>query len=550
MEFKVLNLCVSALFLCLLKPGSIKAQCTQPSFESKKVVLTADYLSTQSFADGSTVKFECIIGHKPVDSKASRSVTCEGNQWTNLDFSCTKKSCGPLPEIIYGKYVLTGIYFGDSATPVCNKGYTLAGQGTPRICRDQGWDGQTDPLCEPVKCSPPLPIENGQLVDVPLESYDYLQAVSYRCNPGLNLIGQSTLHCSENGNFQPDPPKCVGGCPTPNILNAKRIGGRSPPYKLNNFIEYKCEDGYTMKGESYIVCKTNGWSPEPPQCIAQCTQPSFESKNVVLTSDYLLTQSFDDGSTVTFECIIGHKPVDSKASRSVTCEGNHWTNLDLNCTKKSCGPLSEIIHGKYVLTGTYFGDSATPVCNKGYMLAGQGTPRICRDQGWDGQTDPLCEPVKCSPPLPIENGQLVDVPLESYDYLQAVSYRCNPGLNLIGQSTVHCSENGTFQPDPPKCFGGCPTPNILNAKRAGGRSPPYKLNNFIEYKCEDGYTMKGESYIVCKTNGWSPEPPQCTKDQAKTSMPPWAIGLLSLFVIATAVGFGYGGYRYRQKRSS
>ncbi|XP_073678796.1 membrane cofactor protein-like [Garra rufa] len=243
---------------------------------------------------------------------------------------------------------------------------------------------------------------------------------------------------------------------------------------------------------------------------AQCTQPSFESKNVVLTSDYIATQSFDDGSTVTFECIIGHKPVNSKASRSVTCKGNQWTNLDLSCTKKQCGPLPDIIHGKYVLTGTYFGDSATPVCNKGYMLAGQGTPRICRDQGWDGQTDPLCEPVKCSPPLPIENGQLVDEPLESYDYLQAVSYRCNAGLNLIGQSTVYCSENGTFQPHPPKCFDGCPTPNIPNAKRIGGRSPPYKLNNFIEYKCEDGYTMKGESYIVCKTNGWSPEPPQCT----------------------------------------
>ncbi len=130
------------------------------------------------------------------------------------------------------------------------------------------------------------------------------------------------------------------------------------------------------------------------------------------------------------------------------------------------------------------------------MLAGQETSRTCRDQGWDGR-DPLCErmlvltfesnmilkstkpfpvcikiffvcvfevntyshdiffslAVKCSAPPDIENGQLEDEPFDSYDYLQAVSYRCNGGHNLIGQSTLHCSEDGTFKPDPPKCFG-------------------------------------------------------------------------------------------------
>lgn len=55
----------------------------------------------------------------------------------------------------------------------------------------------------------------------------------------------------------------------PTIDNAKRIGGKSPPYKLGNFLEYKCEDGYTMKGEAYIVCRANGWDPEPPRCIGK-----------------------------------------------------------------------------------------------------------------------------------------------------------------------------------------------------------------------------------------------------------------------------------------
>ncbi|XP_052451020.1 regulator of complement activation group 2 gene 1 isoform X8 [Carassius gibelio] len=424
-------------------------ECTQPSFASRNVILTAEYLSTQSFPDGSTVTFQCEIGHRPVNSGASKSVTCQGTQWTNLELRCTRKSCGSLQDIVNGRYEMTGNLFGDTAKPVCNKGFMLAGKEITRTCRDQGWDGR-DPLCESVKCSPPLAIEHGQLEDVPLESYAYSDAVTYRCNPGLNLIGQSTLHCSEDGTFKPDPPKC----------------------------------------------------------FAQCTQPSFPSRNVILTAEYLSTQSFPDGSTVTFQCEIGHRPVNSGASKSVTCQGTQWTNLELNCTRKSCGSLQDFLYGRYEMSGNLFGDTAKPVCNEGYMLAGKETTRTCRDQGWDGR-DPVCEPVKCPPPLAIENGELVEVPLESYDYLAAVSYKCNPGLNLIGQSTLHCSEDGTFKPDPPTCFDGCPTPTVTNAKRIGGKSPPYKLGNFIQYKCEDGYEMKGEAYIVCRANGWDPEEPSC-----------------------------------------
>nr|BAN84488.1 membrane-bound complement regulatory protein [Carassius langsdorfii] len=263
-------LCPSvALLAYLMICQHIRAQCTQPSFPSRNVTLTPEYLSTQRFSDGSTVTFQCEIGHRPVNS-GSKSVTCQGTQWTNLELSCTRKSCGSLQDIVNGRYEMTGILFGDTAKPVCNKGFMLAGKETTRTCRDGGWDGR-DPLCESVKCSAPPVIENGQLEDVPLESYAYSDAVTYRCNQGLNLIGQSTLHCSEDGTFKPDPPKCFGGCPAPTVNNAKRIGGKSPPYKLGNFIEYKCDDGYEMKGAAYIVCRENGWDPEEPSCNALST---------------------------------------------------------------------------------------------------------------------------------------------------------------------------------------------------------------------------------------------------------------------------------------
>ncbi|XP_050953232.1 regulator of complement activation group 2 gene 1 isoform X15 [Labeo rohita] len=291
---------------------------------------------------------------------------------------------------------------------------------------------------------------------------------------------------------------------------------------------------------------------------AQCTQSSFGPRNVIVTADHLSTQSFADGVTVTIQCMVGYKPAGSKASKSVTCKGNQWVNLDLSCTKKSCGALPDIMHGRYEMSGNLFGDTAKPVCDTGYVLAGQEITRVCREQGWDGR-DAVCEPVKCPSPPSIENGQLVDVPLDYYDYSQAVSYRCNGGFDIIGHSTIHCSEDGTFKPDPPTCFDGCPAPIVPNAKRIGGRSPPYKRNHFTEYKCDDGYTMKGEGYIVCKENGWSPEPPQCIGDTAgerpgdteeeRQGMSPWLISFIVVAVGVATGGLFYGGYRYTQKRS-
>ncbi|XP_051735913.1 complement factor H isoform X3 [Ctenopharyngodon idella] len=264
-----------ALLLYLMICEHVRAQCTQPSFKSRNVILSESFITTQSFPSRSTVTFECEVGHvrDPVNPRASKSVTCEGNQWTSLELNCIKKSCGSPPDFLHGKYEITGISFGDKITAVCDPGYILAGQMKDRWCREQGWDGR-DPVCEAVKCEAPPVIENGQLVDQPLDTYDYAQVVSYRCNKGFSLIGSSDLHCSEDGTFKPDPPKCSKGCTKPEIPHAIRIGGRLPPYELGSYLDYKCEEGYKMDGESHILCTAEGWKPEPPKCnVVKCEAP-------------------------------------------------------------------------------------------------------------------------------------------------------------------------------------------------------------------------------------------------------------------------------------
>ncbi|KAB5546546.1 hypothetical protein PHYPO_G00073360 [Pangasianodon hypophthalmus] len=537
------------LLTCLMKVAEIQAQCERPNVGENMVMI--DDSGQQTFPNGSTVTFKCSTGYQPVVSSASRTITCVGTNWTNLELTCTKKSCGTLSELPNGKYTYPdGILFGATAVAQCNEGYLLVG-GKTRNCHDNGWDGR-DPVCEAVKCLPPPTIQNGTF-DPVQESYNYNEAVTYSCSVGFTLVGEETITCSDNGTFHPSPPQClVIECETPNITNAVRVEGKSPPYGYKNFVRYQCNEGYTMNGTGYLVCEVNGWNPPPPECIsnripvppttsppsdAQCERPNV-GENMVMIDDSG-QQTFPNGSTVTFKCSTGYQPVVSSASRTITCVGTNWTNLELTCTKKSCGTLSELPNGKYTYPdGILFGATAVAQCNEGYLLVG-GKTRNCRDNGWDGR-DPVCEAVKCLPPPTIQNGTF-DPVQESYNYNEAVTYSCSVGFTLIGEETITCSDNGTFHPSPPQCLVVvCETPNITNAVRVEGKPPPYGYKNFVRYQCNEGYMMNGTGYLVCEVNGWNPPPPECISNRIPvppTTSPPSDGNRVkpSVLIIAVAV---------------
>ena len=52
-------------------------------------------------------------------------------------------------------------------------------------------------------------------------------------------------------------------CQEPNIPNAKRVAGRSGPYRYMSPLKYTCNGGFKMVGEAKIICEENGWSPMP-----------------------------------------------------------------------------------------------------------------------------------------------------------------------------------------------------------------------------------------------------------------------------------------------
>ncbi|TRY87088.1 hypothetical protein DNTS_009168 [Danionella cerebrum] len=251
----------------------VHAQCSLPSFEANNVVPSEFYPPSHSFPEGFVLTFECKTGHKATGQGQSKTVTCSNGSWTELALTCT-----------------------------------------------------------PVKCDPPPAIVNGEFVDAPLEVYEYSQVVTYKCNKGFSLSGKASIHCSEDGTFKPEPPKCVDGCVKPVIPNAYRISGKaSPPYTIGSFIEYGCSPDYVLEGASQITCKGERWDPEPPMCIEPCNKPDFGA-NFILTQEFQSKSKFPHKSKATLECSRGYVSVDPAVIRSdVTCDRTTWTPLKLTC---------------------------------------------------------------------------------------------------------------------------------------------------------------------------------------------------------------------------
>ncbi|XP_036447240.1 sushi, von Willebrand factor type A, EGF and pentraxin domain-containing protein 1-like isoform X1 [Colossoma macropomum] len=457
------NCCSQIIFLmCLLNVVKIRAQCEVPRAGDQRI-LTPESIKL-TYSDGDTATFQCSVGYKPASLRGSRTITCSGNKWdySKLKFQCTKKSCRPLPDFANGRYTYSpegaeGVLFGATATAQCKEGFRLL-RYTARRCLDAGWDGR-EPVCEVIKCPPPPEILNGQSEETLLDEYDYEQAVTYVCNAGYTLFGDSTVSCSKNGIFEPSPPECIKvSCDPPSLPNGKRVHGR-PPYRFKSTIEFACNPGFKMVGSPSLVCERNGWNSPPP-----------------------------------------------------------------NCTVKSCGALPDFANGRYTYSpegakGVLFGATATAQCDEGFRLL-QYPVRHCLDAGWDGR-EPVCEVIKCPPPPEIPNGQPEEPRLYEYDYEQKVTYVCNAGYTLFGDSTVSCSNSGTFEPSPPECI-----------KKSCGALPDFANGRYTyspegaegvlfgataTAQCDEGFRLLQFTARHCLDAGWDGREPVCEAQCEKPS---------------------------------
>ncbi|XP_023120690.1 complement decay-accelerating factor isoform X4 [Amphiprion ocellaris] len=184
------------------------------------------------------------------------------------------------------------------------------------------------------------------------------------------------------------------------------------------------------------------------KAAADCPKPQGR-ENIVLTNKALLMNDFPEGVEVTLECANGYDR--ESGSGTITCIDEKWTEPDLTCKKKDCGPPQPQPNMSFnISAGTLFGAVIKAICDKGYKITGPAYKQ-CYPTGWSGR--PKCNIVTCAKPPEVTNGRISWDAQDLPKYGEIIQYTCDEGYTLIGEDSIVCSATGKYDSQPPECKG-------------------------------------------------------------------------------------------------
>uniref|UniRef100_A0A3B5QPM4 Complement receptor type 1-like n=1 Tax=Xiphophorus maculatus TaxID=8083 RepID=A0A3B5QPM4_XIPMA len=442
------------LSFAFLATAQVAQECSAP-LEYPHTRLENKFTSRQKFSSGEKVYYGCAEDFTP--SKGSRSVECLNGKWTQLTLKCEKIACGNAGDLPNGHFRYEGqTYVGEKVYAKCNEGYMLKGMSY-MICKRSGWTGEF-PSCEEKKIT----------------------------------------------------------CSSPVVNNSVKSGTEVSVHHVGDTMNITCSTGFQLDGAQQLTCGSDGqWEPKLPQCLLSpdkrpaggCDAPLiFSSANANLADKYITMTSFSSGDKVYYRCDVGYTP--AGGSRIRKCDNGKWTPLKLKCERKLCGHAGDMSNGQFVYTGVEFGDTATAVCDEGFILVGRAT-RHCMSNGWDGRP-PVCEAVECQEPTET-NAQRRNFQEPPYTFRNVIQYGCQVG-SLVGSREIWCTNNGTWSSPPPQCkVIRCRSPNIPNAFWINSHKKTYRpMEAISSFKCKSGYTFSGPAHITCGSEGqWLQRLPKC-----------------------------------------
>ncbi|XP_078581987.1 sushi, von Willebrand factor type A, EGF and pentraxin domain-containing protein 1-like [Branchiostoma floridae x Branchiostoma japonicum] len=427
------------------------------------------------------------------------------------------------------------------ATFTCDTGYNLVGEST-RTCKADGtWDG-SQPTCEARQC-PALTNPTGGYA-IGSESYVYLAEVTFWCSLGYNLVGDTKLTCQADGTWSGNQPTCEAiQCPVPTIpANSIVDGPESLAY--GDVITFVCNDGYHLTGDSTRTCQADGtWSGNPPTCgVVQCpliTTPAHASmdggnsyQDVVTFTCHvgyylvgagnvrcqyptgLLHGTMSGGNfyqdVVTFTCKTGHE---LQGAPTTTCQADFtWSNAVPTCPVIQCPRLEAPANGAMTGDNSYQ-DSVQFTCDSGYDLVGARSTTCQADRSWSVSV-PTCTRVKC----PLLTNPAHGSKSGNNLYQDVVQFSCDLGYELVGAATTTCQATATWSNSIPTCTRvQCP---YLTAPTHGSMTGSNFYQDRMEFTCYAGYDLVGVRDVTCQADRtWSDEVPTCTPVQCPSLSP-------------------------------
>ncbi|XP_052776199.1 sushi, von Willebrand factor type A, EGF and pentraxin domain-containing protein 1-like isoform X1 [Mya arenaria] len=481
------------------QPFCEERQCEEPPPISNGIVLA------QSRSVGSEAVFTCNEGYRLHGTE--RRVCREGGIWEGTDPYCRLIFCEAPPYVENAKEFdsLPQYLYNSEARYVCDTGYKIAsGDKVMQCSTDGSWRG-TVPTCSLVQCGEPNTIDNGRAI---VASHDYLSEAQYLCFPGYRLKGSRNVVCDEKEQWKGNIPACVPiDCRNPPLV-ANSIITDSGDHTYNNEVSYNCEVGFRLLGERVHKCLETGvWSGIAPICepISCGTPPKIDNAIYTGNSHRYLDK-------VTYLCFDGYK-IKGNAELQCAYDGS-WTGERPECILLQCSPPPVFDHVTTSMTHDgNIGSIATFVCNDGYRLIGSATATCMEDQRWHYEASaPFCVPIDCGLPSQISNGKSV---YTRTTFGSSVVFKCNRGFYMATEGELRCGATGQWAGVAAVCAPvNCGQPGLGDHIQVNGIS--WTFGGVVEFECDAGYAMKGESRAVCTESGqWSNPTPECQRIQCR-----------------------------------
>ncbi|EGW02022.1 Sushi, von Willebrand factor type A, EGF and pentraxin domain-containing protein 1 [Cricetulus griseus] len=434
---------------------------------------------------------------------------------------------------------------GSKVSLFCDPGFQIVGNPV-QYCLNQGQWTQPLPHCERIRCGLPPALENGFYS---AEDFHAGSTVTYQCNNGYYLLGDSRMFCTDNGSWNGISPSCldvdecavgsdcnehasclntngsyVCSCNPPYMGDGKNCAAVScgaPPAPENGGVDgsvftygskvtYRCDKGYTLAGDEESTCLASGsWSHSSPVCqLVKCSSPeSINNGKYILSGLTYL-------SIASYSCENGYSFTLAGSDTIVCLANGKWNSSNHQCLAVSCDEPPNVDHASPETAHRLFGDTAFYYCADGYSLA-DNSQLICNAQGkWvppEGQAVPRCIAHFCEKPPSVSYSILESVSKAKFATGSVVSFKCLEGFVLNTSAKIECLRGGQWSPSPlsVQCIPvrcGEP-PSIMNGYASGTN---YSFGAMVAYSCHKGFYIKGEKKSTCEATGqWSRPLPTC-----------------------------------------
>ena len=452
--------------------------------------------SGSEFTFSKQVSFSCQPGYLLSGESTLRCLS--NGSWTSSLPSCNIISCGSPDSISNGSLTGRVFTYNSSVTFKCNIGFNLIGDSI-LSCLSSGVWSSSVPSCNLVSCGNPLHVDNGILMG---SVFTYNQHVQYRCQPGYMLSGESDFVCQADSSWSSSWPNCSRiSCGNPGAVGNGSMSAIDGNYLFQSVVLFTCNSGFDLYGSSRVSCQTNGiWSDRLPTCARiRCHHPG-----VVANSTVHFVELFESSELV-YKCSDGFLLV---GNSNLTClTSGLWSSAPPRCDAVSCGDPGQVSNSLRSGSEFTFSKQVSFSCQPGYLLSGESTVRCLSNGSWTSSL-PSCNIVSCGSPDSISNGSLTG---RVFTYNSSVTYKCDIGFNLIGDSTLSCLSSGVWSSSAPSCnLVSCGNPlHVDNGILMGS---VFTYNQHVQYRCQPGYMLNGENDFICLANGsWSPSWPNCSR---------------------------------------